>query len=308
MKILIAGASGSIGTALVKALQETHTLTLLSRDKNALKKRFPSSCTLIGWEDLPTTDATTFDAIINLCGENIANSRWNKRIIDKLIESRVSSNQRLIAWLKKQGAKPHYLCANAVGIYGLQETGDATALDEESPIDLDHPKDVLSQIGISWQQSLLPAIEAGLQVTSTRFGVVLKKDEGMLKKLQFSFSIGLGSIIGQGLQMISWVDIDDVVEAFIFLLNHPTITGAVNITSPHPVSQKEFAKTFAAVLNRPLFLKLPTGFVKAIFGQMGDCLLLKGQRVLPTRLLKAGFTFRYAKLADALAHELTKAS
>jgi uncharacterized protein (TIGR01777 family) len=306
MKILIAGASGSIGTALVKALQETHTLTLLGRDKRILKKRFPPSHTLICWEDLPTTDATAFDAIINLCGENIAHSRWNKRIIDKLIQSRVSSNQRLIAWLNQQAAKPHYLCANAVGIYGLQETGDTTPLDEKSPIDLDHPKDVLSQIGISWQQSLLPAIEAGLQVTSTRFGVVLNKDEGMLKKLHLSFSIGLGSVIGQGLQVISWVDIEDVVQAFIFLLNHPTITGAVNITSPHPVSQKEFAKTFAKTLNRPLFLQLPTWFVKAIFGQMGDCLLLKGQRVLPSRLLKQGFIFRYANIADALAHELTK--
>jgi uncharacterized protein (TIGR01777 family) len=203
----------------------------------------------------------------------------------------------------KQQAKPHFICANAVGIYGNQDNGDDTVLDEESPIDVEHPRDFMSEIGVRWQQALQPAIDYGLKVTTTRFGVVIGKGEGILKKLTPSFYMGLGSILGDGNQMMSWVHIDDVVGAILFLLNHPDLTGPFNLTSPHPVTQAEFAKVLATTMHRPLLLKMPAFMVRVLFGEMGDCLLLKGQRVVPNRLIKLGYEFQYPNLVDALRHE-----
>ena len=142
-----------------------------------------------------------------------------------------------------------------------------------------------------------------MHVTTTRFGVVLGKGEGVLKKLAPSFYMGFGSIIGDGKQIMSWVHIDDVLGAILFLLNRSELTGAFNVTSPNPVSQAEFAHALATTMHRPLFLKMPTFMIRALFGEMGECLLLKGQRVLPSRLVESGYEFRYPDLMLALRHE-----
>jgi uncharacterized protein (TIGR01777 family) len=195
------------------------------------------------------------------------------------------------------------MCANAVGIYGLQQRDDLTSFDEDSVIDYHTPRDFLNEIGIRWQMALQPAIDYGMPVTSTRFGVVLQKGQGMLQKLLPSFTLGLGSIIGDGQQTLSWIHIEDVVAGIQFLLRNPTLTGAVNLTAPNPVSQLQFARVLAKCLHRPLFLHLPARVIHWIFGEMGDCLLLQGQRVLPKRLLAAGYTFKYPDLVSALQHE-----
>lgn len=303
MNLLIAGGSGFIGQKLVRALQPEHTITVLGRDDANLKRHFIQPVNTITWEILPELDARTFDAIINLCGYNIAASRWNPGVKKKLIDSRVKTTTTLIDWAIKNQAKPHFICANAVGIYGMQESQDSRALDEYSHIDFEHPHDFLSEIGSRWQQALLPAIDFGMPVTTTRFGVVLGKEDGVLKKLAPSFYLGCGSIIGDGKQMMSWVHIDDVVSAVLFLLNKPELTGAFNVTSPNPVSQAEFARALATTMHRTLFLKMPAFVIRILFGEMGECLLLKGQRVIPTRLMEAGFKFRYPDLMAALRHE-----
>lgn len=303
MNILIAGASGFIGQKLVAACNPAYTITVLGRDNKNLKRHFKKPVKTVTWDMLPELDARTFDAIINLCGYNIAAARWNPAVKKQLIDSRVKTTGTLIDWAIKNHAKPHFICANAVGIYGMQESQNSQELDEDSHIDFEHPRDFLSEIGIRWQQALQPAIDFGMHVTTTRFGVVLGKGEGVLKKLNLSFYLGLGSIIGDGKQIMSWVHIDDVVGAILFLLNESELTGAFNVTSPNPVSQAEFAQTLATIMHRPLFLKMPAFVIRTLFGEMGECLLLKGQRVLPSRLLKAGFKFRYPDLMDALRHE-----
>jgi uncharacterized protein (TIGR01777 family) len=303
MNILIAGASGFIGSELVKALARHHNVTVLGRDINTLQKKFPQQINKITWNTLSQLNATNFEAVINLCGYNIAQSRWTAPIKKMLIDSRVNTNKKLISWLITQSAKPHFICANAVGIYGLQNNENPPPLDENSIIDLEHPKDFLSEIGIAWQNSLLPAIDYGIRVTTTRFGVALKKGAGMLKKLELSFYLGLGSVLGGGKQVISWVHIEDIIESMLFLLKHPELTGAFNITSPNPVSQREFARTLARTMKRPLFFNMPALIIKALLGEMGECLLLKGQRVIPTRLIELGYQFKYPTLAKALKKE-----
>jgi len=303
MNILIAGASGFIGSELVKALQSHHTIAVLGRDIHALQKHFAREISLITWENLPQLNATHYHAVINLCGHNIAASRWSKHVKEELIHSRVKTNERLISWLNSQNAKPHLICANAVGIYGLQMNGDPEIFDENSPIDIKHPRDFMSEIGVRWQESLAPAIEHNIPVTTMRFGVVLKKGQGLLKKLMPSFWMGMGSVLGDGKQILSWVHIDDVIAAILFLLNRPDLTGAFNITSPNPLSQKEFARTLATTLHRPLLLKIPAKVIQFLLGEMGDSLLLKGQRVFPKRLIGEGYQFIYPNCADALKRE-----
>lgn len=303
MNILLAGGSGFIGRALIAALNQQHQFTVIGRDETTLKKRFANQVKTLTWQQLHNQSAAEYDVVINLSGHNIAASRWNAKVKQQIIDSRVKSNQQLIQWLVGQQAKPHFYCANAIGIYGMQDNGDTKAFDENSTIDYQHPRDFMAQIGIEWEQSLQPAIDAGLPVTITRFGVVLQKNEGMLKKMAPAFYFGGGAIVGDGQQIISWVHHDDVVNAYRFLLQHPELTGSFNVCAPNPVSQAEFAKTLAKTLHRPLFLKMPSFVVKGLFGEMGECLLLKGQRVLPTRLLADGFQFSYPTLEGALAQE-----
>lgn len=300
MNLLIAGASGLIGQELVKNLSKEHQITVLGRYKNKLSTLFPKEVTCLTWDELGHLNASTLDAVINLSGSNIADSRWSPKVKDELIQSRVQSSQTLIRWLVKNQAKPHFYCANAVGIYGLQEDGEEEAFTEDSAIDLVHPVDFLSEIGVRWQEALKEAEQAGLAVTTTRFGVVLKKRKGFLGKLYPSFICGLGSVIGSGRHYLSWVDCEDVVNAYRFLLNHPQITGPVNITAPNPCTQKEFANAYAKSLHRPLLLTTPTFVIRLLFGEMGESLINHGQKVLPKRLLEAGFTFKKVRIEEAL--------
>lgn len=303
MNILIAGASGFIGSALVAALSHDHQITVLGRNLKRLNTLFSKEIHQLSWQDLSNTNAQGFDLIINLSGYNISERRWNDKVKKELINSRVNSNKALIHWLIQQNAKPRYMCANAVGIYGLQNNGEMKPFDEDTVIDPNQTHDFLSTIGIAWQASVNEAVDYGIPVTTLRFGVVLKQGDGMLKKLELPFKLGLGHVLGDGTQALSWVHLDDVISAIIFLIQQPQIIGAINITAPQPVSQKEWASTLARTLNRPLLLKMPAFVIKLLFGEMGECLLLKGQRVVPKRLIDLGYTFKYPTLSSALEAE-----
>lgn len=300
MDILIAGGTGLIGKALIHSFSNQHTITVLSRSHRHVAEVFGDAVKSCTWDDLTTLDAHDYSIVINLAGHNIAAGRWTEKTKQRIIDSRVNTNTRLINWLVESKAKPHYYCANAVGIYGAQKNGDPQVFDEDSPIEFDHPTDYLNKVGALWQQSLQPAIDYGMPVTITRFGVVLAKGEGMLGKLAPSFKFGFGSVIGDGKQVLSWVHIDDVVRGYHFLIDNPKLTGAFNLTSPNPVSQAEFAAAFAKALNRPLWLKTPFFVIRLLFGEMGEYLINRGQRVVPKRLAETGFTFKYPTIEGAL--------
>lgn len=306
MNILIAGASGTIGQVLVNHLKDKHQISVLGRNKTKLLKIFGPSVQQISWDDLPHTKAAAFDSIINLSGQDIATQRWSKKVKTELIQSRVQSTETLIDWLSTQHHRPHFYCANAIGYYGIQDPRDQHAYTEDDKINLLHPKDFLSEICIQWQASLKKAQNLGIPCTITRFAVVLKKEAGMLKKLLPAYHLGLGSIIGHGLQVLSWIHHQDVAAAYDFLLERPHLTGAFNLSAPHPVCQIEFAKILAETLKRPLFLTLPQWLIHLLFGEMGDALLSSGQRVIPQRLLEAGFIFNYPNLQEALNNILQK--
>jgi uncharacterized protein (TIGR01777 family) len=306
MNILIAGASGFIGTVLANHLSQSHKITVLGRKLEKLESIFSKDIHKLTWDNLKTSDGKQYDLIINLSGSSIGDKRWSSKVKKELIESRTKTNQQLVEWLINHHAKPRFFCANAVGIYGAQELS-TDALDEESFLPLSSD-DFLQHIGLIWEQSLKSAIDAGIPVTTLRFGVVLKKNEGMLKKLELPFRLGLGSVLGSGNQTLSWIYYKDLINAIHFLIEHQEITGPVNLTSPYPITQEEFARQLAKVLKRPLFLKTPGFIIKIFFGEMGEYLLLKGQKILPKRLNELGFKFTYPKIESVLIEEFDKAT
>lgn len=306
MNILIAGASGFIGTVLVDHLLQNHNITVLGRKLEKLESIFSKDICKLTWDDLKVQDAKQYDLIINLSGSSIGAKRWNSKIKKELIESRTITNQQLVEWLINHHAHPRFFCANAIGIYGARELS-THIFDEASPLP-QSSDDFLQQIGLIWEQSLKKAIDAGIPVTTLRFGVVLKKNEGMLKKLELPFCLGLGSVLGSGNQALSWVYYKDLIHAIDFLIEHEEITGPINITSPFPITQQEFAHHLAKALKRPLLLKTPRFIIRIIFGEMGEYLLLRGQRVCPKRLTELGFKFTYPKIESVLIKEFRKSA
>lgn len=307
MKIVVCGATGFVGRNLILALlKDQHQILVVGRDTNKTKNVFKQSVAHLSWDELEKASPDEFDAIINLAGENIAENRWTANSKKRIKESRVNSIGKITSWcLKSKTKKPHIYNASAIGIYGLQAVQKKLPepFKESSHVSFGKPSDFLSEVGQAWEGAANTLIEANFPVTFLRFAVVLKRHEGILKKLEIPFSFGLGSILGNGNQAFSWIDIDDLVRAILFLLNHPEITGAVNICSPHCVSQKFFAKTLASIMHRPLILKMPTLMIQILFGQMGEELLLGSQHVYPERLEQLGFEFLYPDLHKALTHE-----
>ena len=307
MNIMIMGASGMIGQSLVEALRSSHTITVAGRTRAKLKNIFGNQYNIVTWNDLTAESLANYDIIINLAGANIGKKRWTSSQKQKIIDSRVKTTQILATYCAALSPKaPRLMNANAIGIYGLSPTIEAqntTIYDEDSKLPTP-ATDFLSEVGQQWEDALLPAKEAGVAVVELRFAVVLSQKGGALAKMLPSFRMGLGTVLGSGKQSLSWVSLDDAVSAIAFLIEHQQATGVFNIVADEVVSQKQFAKTLAQILNRPCFLTLPSFLVTLLFGQMGYELLLNGQVVKAKRLRKLGFVFRFDKLKDALKNLL----
>ena len=302
MKILISGATGLVGSALVRAF-ECYDLILCGRSLTKLKQSYENRYTTVTWHSLTDEQIAECDVIINLAGANIAEGRWSSKRQAEIIQSRVSTTEQLVSTCVRLGDQaPRIINASAIGIYGIAgslEMQQSTRFDETSKIP-QPPTDFLSKVGIEWEGALSPAIQAGLSVVMCRFGVVLDRSGGMLKKLLPSFKMGLGAVLGTGQQPLSWVSLDDVVRAIEFIIEHPDCSGPVNIVSPGVVSQGDFAQALSRSLSRPRILTMPECVVKALFGQMGEELLLSGQYVISQRLQDEGFVFNDPELADFL--------
>ena len=305
MKILIAGATGLVGSALVKAFANNHDISILTQRESVAKKQF-SNLALLTWQtaaELKSGWIGDFDVVINLAGQNIGTKKWTTAIKEKIINSRVNASKKIAEWCVQAGQQaPRLLNASAIGIYGLQPSitaqNNLTYNEDSTP-----PKpttDFLSAVGCDWENALLPAESAGVAVVKMRFGVVLSTNGGALAKMLPSFKLGLGGKIGSGKQPFSWISIEDLVNSIAWLLDHPEITGPINLVAPEIVSQASFAKCLAKALHRPALLPLPSFLIKALFGQMGEELLLNGQRVESQRLQQLGFSFTYPNLDAAL--------
>ncbi len=295
MKVLIAGASGLVGSALIPALEpEGAQVTRLVRTTAAAGE--------IEWhpnnDQLDSAKLEGFDAVINFAGENIAGGRWTDEQKRKIHDSRVNGTHLLSDAMTRLKQPPKaFLCASATGIYG--DRGDEI-LDEQS----DSGGGFLAGVCREWEQATEPADTAGVRTVNLRFGPILAREGGMLAKLLTPFKMGMGGKVGSGKQYISWVAIDDVVGAIKLALTDESIRGPLNIVSPHPVTNEEFTKTLGHVLSRPTALAMPAFAVRLAFGEMADEMLLTSQRVIPKRLNDAGYDFEYPELEGALKKHL----
>jgi uncharacterized protein len=291
MKVLIAGASGLVGSALIPSLvAEGAAVTRLVRSAPA-----PGE---IQWhpnqDQIDSGKLEGFDAIINFAGENIAGGRWTDDQKRKIRDSRVNGTHLISEAIAKLEQKPNvFLCASATGIYG--DRGDEI-LDEQS----DSGGGFLAGVCREWEKATEPAMAAGVRTVHLRFGPILAREGGMLAKLLTPFKMGMGGKVGSGKQYISWVSIGDVIEAVKLALHNDSIRGPLNIVSPNPVTNEVFTKTLGHVLNRPTALAMPAFAARLAFGEMADEMLLASQRVIPRKLNDAGFEFQQPELEDAL--------
>jgi len=290
MKIALAGASGLVGTALIPALEKQgHEVTRLVRTAPRAGE--------IEWH--PNKDAVSaaslegFDIIINLAGENIAGGRWTDEQKRKIRESRVNGTHLLSEAITRMEQKPRaFICASATGIYGDR---DDEVLDEQS----ESGGGFLAGVCREWEMACDLAVQAGVRVVNLRFGPILAREGGMLSKLLTPFRMGMGGKVGSGRQYISWVSLEDSVNAILLAINDESIRGPLNVVSPNPVTNEEFTKTLGHVLNRPTALAMPAFAARLAFGEMADEMLLTSQRVMPKRLNAAGFQFSYPRLEEA---------
>ena len=295
MKVVVSGASGLIGSALVPALASA------GHDVLRLVRREPAGPDEIFWNPadgaLDPAALTGVEAIVNLTGANIGR-RWNEERKAEILESRVAATSLLARVAAELDPHPVLVCAGGVGIYG--DRGDEI-LTEESALG----SGFLADVGRAWENAAEPAREAGVRVVGFRQGIVLSRAGGALERLLLPFRLGLGGRVGSGKQWWSWVALDDVVETDRFALEHD-LRGIVNLCSPNPATNARFVKALGTALHRPTVFPLPAFAVRTAFGEMGQEALLDGQRALPARLLDAGFTFRFPDLDAALARALER--
>ena len=295
MRILITGATGLVGSALTEAARaQGHEVLQLSR------RTAPG---VITWnperQELSRETLEGLDAVVHLAGDNVGEGRWTTEKKRRIRDSRVQGTTLLSQRLAQCDRKPRVLVsASAIGFYG--DRGDAP-LDEESPAG----KIFLSEVCQAWEDSTQPAWQAGIRVAQTRIGVVLTPRGGALAKMLTPFRLGGGGIVGSGKQYWSWIALPDVVQGLLHVVRTDTLHGAVNLVSPHPVTNAEFTRALGQALHRPTWVPMPAFAAKLLLGQMADELLLAGARVLPKKLLASQYRFALPDLPTAL-QELLK--
>ncbi|MFC2018089.1 TIGR01777 family oxidoreductase [Chloroflexota bacterium] len=296
MNILVSGASGLIGSGLVPYLEEEgHNVIKLTRNEKQQGSIVWDSAQ--GIFNLPSS--TTIDAVIHLAGENIAEGRWTKKKKERIRSSRIEGTSLISRRIAELDVKPEVmLSASGIGFYGSQ--GDNVLTEVDPPGD-----GFLVDVSRDWEAATFPAEEAGIRVVHMRIGPVLSTKGGAMKRMLPSFRFGLGATMGSGRQYMSWILIDDIVRAMGFLLSRRELSGPVNLCSPHPVTNREFARTLGKALKRPAVFRIPAVVLRILFGELSDE-LLSSTRARPDSLLKAGFEFRYPELDTGLRHLLSK--
>jgi len=292
MRVLMSGATGLIGTALRSVLEARSDIVI------ALTRRDAHQPDTIGWD--PSRGAihgsvAGFDVVVHLAGAGIGDHRWTEEYKREIRDSRVNGTLALAEALAGAPAPPRvFVSGSAIGIYGNR--GREELLDERSaPGD-----DYLALLCRDWEAAAQPAIDAGIRTACLRTGVVLAPKGGALHRMLTPFKLGLGGKLGRGSQYLSWITLVDEVRAIVHILDGE-LSGPVNLTAPHPVTNETFTRMLGEVLHRPTLLPTPVFALKALYGsELVETLLLHGQRVLPKALEADGFRFTSSTVEDGL--------
>ena len=299
-RVLISGASGLIGSALLPVLESGgDEVVRLVRGPARAKNE-------VQWEPMREVSpelVSGFDVVIHLSGENVA-GRWTAEKKRKIRDSRVVSTRNLAWAIAKAEIPPRtFVCASAIGYYGNRGN---EVLTEDST----SGEGFLPEVCREWEAAAHVGI-AGVRVVNLRFGIVLSKEGSALKEMLRPFRLGLGGKVGRGRQWWSWIHIEDAISAVLNCLPAGrgrlaphNLSGAVNIVSPNPVTNAEFTRVLAAVMRRPAIFAVPAFAAKLAFGEFAEEGMLASARVLPKKLEESGFEFRYRELGGAIAELL----
>jgi uncharacterized protein (TIGR01777 family) len=299
MKVLIAGASGLIGRAATAALRaDGHEVVRLVRRPAADPDE-------MAWHpvagELPLELCRSADAIINLCGADVASKRWTAKRRNELRTSRIDTTQTLakvFAVDGTEGKRPGvFINASATGIYG--DRGNLELNESSGP-----GSGFLADLCRDWEGAAMTATESGARVVCLRFGVVLSRDGGLLHRIVPYYRAALGCPLGTGRQWMSWIQIEDAVGAIRFALGSPALTGPVNVVSPTAVMNAVFTRALGRIFGNQLPMPIPRSVLRVVFGQIADEALLASAHVVPSKLVRSGYPFRYPNLEDALYHAL----
>ena len=297
-RILVTGASGPIGSALLPSLRARgFQITRLVRGPNSGEGQ-------IHWDPaapLPPDSASRFDAVIHLAGETIL-GRWTDSKKTKIRDSRVLGTRHLAEALARASNKPQVLItASAIGFYG--DRGDEL-LTEDSAAGAGFLPDVCKE----WEAATLPAASAGIRTAHARFGIVLTPQGGALARMLPPFRMGIGGRLGSGRQWMSWIHIQDLLGGIHHILSNDLLQGPINFVAPRPLTNADFTRTLAATLSRPAVFPVPSFALRLLFGSMADEALLASERVEPVRLITSGYPFQFSDLRKALEALLAKSA
>ena len=299
MKVAITGATGLIGTRLVKALElRGDDVTVLSR--NPQRAEATLGVEAVGWDSLaepaPTEALDGRDAVIHLAGEPVA-QRWTESVKRAILTSREVGTRNLVAGISAANPRPTILLSSsAVGYYGKH--GDEL-IDEGTPAGTDF----LASVCVAWEREAFEAEELGLRVAVIRTGVVLDADGGALKTMLPPFKAGIGGPVAGGKQYMPWIHADDIVGLYLAALDGADWSGAINGTAPTPVTNGEFSKALGKALHRPAVFPVPGFVVRARFGEMAE-IVTEGQRAVPNAAAAHGYSFKQPELSRALSSVL----
>jgi len=298
-RTIVIGATGFIGKAFCCLLvEDDYEVVVLSRSLEKVKETFGDRVSGVkwdgktsrGWED----SANRAFAIINLAGENLAQGRWTKKKKQSILESRLNAGQAVVEAVKSVPDKPKVLIqASAIGYYGSRQD---EPLDEfSSP-----GEGFLSQVVQQWELSTQEVESLNVRRIICRSGLALGKEGGALPRLLLPFRFFVGGPLGRGKQWFSWIHLQDEVRAIRFLMERRDLSGVFNLASPNPLRQKDFSRILGKVMKRPSWLPLPAPLFRLFLGEKAKETLLSSQKVVPNRLLEAGFKFLFPDLELAL--------
>lgn len=293
MKICISGGTGFIGKQLTNYfIGQGHHVYILTRNNQRSNKKHLHYIEWLTNHSEPHKQLENMDVFINLAGKSI-NDRWTNEAKKEIIESRVNATRAICSIIKQLERKPKLVInASAIGIYG---TSTIETFTEKSNV---NGSDFLAHTVKRWEEEAKKIEELDIRTVFCRFGIVLGNEGALLKMVQ-PYKFFAGGTIGTGKQIVSWIHIHDLIMLIDFIIKNEEINGAINATSPHPVTMEKFGKTIAKTIHRPHFLPVPSFVLKTLLGPM-SMLVLEGQKVLPEKALNHGFQFTFQTIDSAL--------
>lgn len=298
-RIIVTGATGFIGKALCfRLLEEKYDVVALSRSKEKGEKIFGSDVTVVEWDAKSSEGwlehANGAYAVVNLAGENIGSGRWTAKKKQAILQSRLDAGRAVVEAAKSVEKKPGIIIqASAIGYYGLR--GDEIIDESSSP-----GEGFLAEVVKKWELSTQEVESQNIRRVIIRSGVVLGKEGGAFFRLVKPFRLFVGGHLGSGKQWFSWIHLEDEVNAILFLIQRVDLKGIFNLTAPHQLIQKDFARLTGKIMKRPSWLPVPGFVLRLFFGEMAKEMLLSGQRVSPRRLLEGSYRFFYPQVELAI--------